>query len=448
MRILLADDERTIAVTLGDALRGAGHAVTVVSDGEQAVRALNGDSFDCVITDVRMPKVDGLTVVKTVRQVQPEAAVILITAYGGGEIGFQAAKEGAFDFIQKPFFNEDVLFRLDKLERYRALRAENEKLKEQLEGRSRFGRLVGKSKTMQAVYEQIHAVSQSDCSVLIEGESGTGKELVAQQIHHNSPRRAGPIEVISVSSFPESLIEDALFGHVKGAFTDARSDRAGKFEAAHAGTIFIDDIDDMPLQTQVKLLRVLQERQVERLGDTRAVKVDVRVIAATKTGLWELVKQKKFREDLFHRLNVAHIKVPPLRERSGDIALLVQHFIDKYGKGTPFTVAAPVLEALDSYGWPGNVRELEHSVERAIAYAGTDKGLKREHLLKPLPVPGSGVAPAGHLSTLKQAVVEAEVHHIKDVLAYTGNHKGEAARILGITRKNLWEKMREYGIEG
>ncbi len=448
MKVLLADDERTIAVTLGDALRGAGHEVTVVSDGELALRSVQGEAFDCIITDIRMPKVDGLTLMKKAKELQPEAAVILITAYGSGELGFQVAKDGAYDFLQKPFFNEDVLFKLERLASFRALRAENLRLKDELVGQARqFGRFIGTSPRMQQVYDQIRAVAPSDCSVLIEGENGTGKELVAQQIHYSSPRRPGTLEVISIASQPESLIDDALFGHVKGAFTDARTDRAGKFESAAGGTVFIDDIDDMPMQSQVKLLRVLQERQIERIGEAKPIKVDVRIIAATKVSLWGRVQEEKFREDLFHRLNVAEIKVPPLRERAGDIPLLVAHFIEKYGKGQPFTVPSDVMRALEGYAWPGNVRELEQSVQRAIVYAGGEKELKREYLLKPLPMAGSDVPQAGNLASLELVRREAEVKHIRHVLAHTQGHKAEAARILGITRKNLWEKMKEYGME-
>jgi len=268
---------------------------------------------------------------------------------------------------------------------------------------------------------------------------------VAQQIHYGSPRRAGPLEVVS-SSLYEGLIEDDLFGHVKGAYTDARTDRPGRFERANGGTIFIDDIDDMPLQTQVKLLRVLQERQVERIGDHKTIKVDVRVLAATKKSAWDLVKEKKFREDLFHRLNVAHLKIPPLRARAGDIPLLVEAFIARYAKGAEYVVKPDVMKALESYAWPGNVRELEHAVERAIAFAGEDRELKREHLLRPLGE--STAAPAGPEAqkALRSVVEEAEAAHIRRVLDFTGNHKGEAAKLLGITRKNLWEKMRQYGL--
>ncbi len=447
MRILLADDERTIAVTLGDALRAAGHRVTVVPDGEQALHAVRAEPFDCVITDVRMPRVEGRTVLKTVRELQPACRVVLITAFASVEDAVAAIKDGAEDYIQKPFFNDDVVARLRKIERLLELERENRELRDELAGRRQLGPMVGKSPKMQAMYDLVASVAAGEVNVLVEGESGTGKELVAEAIHYNSARRAGPLVKMSCSVFPESLIEDELFGHVKGAFTDARADRSGRFERAHGGTIFIDDIDDLQPLPQAKLLRVLQEREFEPVGGTKPVRVDVRVVAATKRDLWELVQAGRFREDLFHRLNVVKVPIPPLRERPEDIPILVAHFIRKLARGRDFEVTAEVLESLQGYSWPGNVRELEHAIERAIVLAGPGRALLKEHLLRPLPLPGTGVPPTGKLASLREAVAEAEARHIRSVLAYTRGHRGETSRILGITRKNLWEKMRDYGIE-
>ena len=447
MKILLADDEKSISVTLGDALRGAGHQVSVVSDGEQALQAVGSDTFDCLITDIRMPKVDGLTLLKKVKEVQPSCKVILITAYASVESAVAAIKDGAEDYLQKPFFNDDVVVRLRKIERFVRLERENKELREELAGRRQFGAIVGKSSKMQAVYDLVKSVATSEVNVLIEGESGTGKELVADAIHYNSGRRTRPMIKMSCSVFPETLIEDELFGHVRGAYTDARSDKTGRFERAHSGTIFIDDIDDLQAVPQVKLLRVLQEREIERLGATQTIKVDVRVVAATKKDLWDLVQEGKFREDLFHRLNVVKVKIPPLRDRPEDIPILVDHFIRKNSRGKEYAVTPEVLEALQGYSWPGNVRELEHAIERAIALSGDDLTLKKDHLLKPLHMAGTDVPAAGKLASLKETVVESEARHIRTVLGYTQGHRGETARILGITRKSLWEKMREYGIE-
>jgi DNA-binding NtrC family response regulator len=448
MKILLADDERTIAVTLADALRAAGYHVTVVSDGDQALRALAEDSFDCLITDMRLPRADGRAVLRRARELQPSCKVLLITAYASVEDAVAAVKEGAEDYLQKPFFNEDVVARVRRIERLVRLERENRELREELAGRRGFGSLVGRSAKMQAVYDLIRSVAPSDANVLIEGESGTGKERVAEALHAHSPRREGPLVKMSCSVFPETLLEDELFGHVRGAFTDARADKPGRFERAHGGTLFIDDIDDMQPLPQVKLLRVIQEREVERLGSDRAVKVDVRLIAATKKDLWELVRAGRFREDLFHRLNVVKIRIPPLRERPEDIPLLVDHFIRTCGRGREYAVTAEVLEALQAYAWPGNVRELQHAVERAIVLAGEERVLKREHLLRPLGVSSAEPPAGGPPATLAEAVAEAEARHIRSVLTYTRGHRGEASRILGITRKTLWEKLRQYGIEG
>ncbi len=448
MKILLADDEKTIAVTLGDALRAAGHAVTVVPDGEQAILTLGSDSFDAVITDIRLPKADGLKVLAKAKELQPSTKVILITAYASVEDAVKAIKDGAEDYVQKPFFNEDVIARLRKLERVLDLESENARLKEELHGRRQFGALVGKSAGMQAVYDLVQSVAQSEANILIEGESGTGKELIAEALHFNSARKGRPLVKMSCSVFPETLIEDELFGHIKGAFTGAQTDKIGRFEKAHTGTIFIDDIDDLQAIPQVKLLRVLQEREFERIGSSTSVKIDVRVVAATKKDLWQLSQENKFREDLFHRLNVVKVRIPPLRERLEDVPLLADHFIRKFAKNRDFAVTTEVLEALQSYSWPGNVRELEHAIERAIALAGNERVLKKEHLLRPLPMAGTDVPSVGRLATLRETVAEAEARHVRNVVAYTKGHRGEAARILGITRKNLWEKMREYGIEG
>jgi transcriptional regulator with GAF, ATPase, and Fis domain len=298
------------------------------------------------------------------------------------------------------------------------------------------------------VYELVESVAKSDFTVLIEGESGTGKELVAEAIHYNSPRKGHPIIKMSCSVFPESLMEDELFGHIRGAFTDARSDKAGRFELAHEGTLFIDDIDDLKPTAQVKLLRVLQEGTFERIGDPQTKKVDVRLLAATKRDLWDMAQEKLFREDLYFRLNVVRIRIPPLRERGEDIPLLVEHFIRKHSQGRSYSVEPQVLQDLQAYAWPGNVRELESAVKRAIALAGSNGTLAREHLLMPVSMPGSQIFPTGPLAALKDIVAEAEVRHIRSVLKVVGGHRTEASRILGITPKNLWEKMKKYAIEG
>ncbi len=447
MKILLADDEKLIAVTLGDSLLNAGHAVTVVHDGEAALNAIRNDTFDVVITDIRMPRADGYQVLEMVKKIQPQAHVILITTFASVEDAVGAIKEGAHDYLQKPFVNDEVIERLKKLERLVSLEQENRRLRDEIEGRRQLGAIIGKSPRMQEMYELITAVAPREGSILIEGESGTGKELVAEAVHYNSTRRDHPLIKMSCAVFPEGLIESELFGHVKGAFTDARNNRAGRFERAHQGTIFIDDIDDLQPSAQVKLLRVLQEKQFERVGGSETVNIDVRVIVATKKDLWKLSEEGLFREDLFHRLNVVKIELPPLREREGDLPLLVDHFIRRKGGDREYRIEPSVLETLERYSWPGNIRELEHAVERAIMLAGDNDQLQERHLMKPLPMPGTDVIPAGRLSSLSDTVAEAEAKHIRSMLASTAGHKGEAARLLGISRKNLWEKMKLYGID-
>ena len=440
MKILLADDEKGIAITLGDAIREAGHDVTVVGDGESALKHLQAASFDCLVTDIRMPKVDGLTLLRRAKELHPETEVIMITAYntlGQGtseeSTAFRAGKDGAFDFVTKPFYNELVITKIRNIEKQFSLRRELSKLREE-----KFGLLVGKSAAMQKLFDQIAQVAKVEVSVLIEGENGTGKDLVARQIHYVSARRDGPFEVLTPGAVGESLLEGHLFGWVKGAFTGAQASTPGLFERAGGGSVLLDDVDDLPLPVQAKLLRVMQEKEVERLGDVKKTKIDIRVITATKKNLWKMVEEGRFREDLMQRLKVAVIKVPPLRERADDIPSLVIHFITKHGKGIEYKVEPATMEQLRNYAWPGNVRELEHAIEAAITYAGEDQVLKREHMLR---------TAGGPTRTLEEARAESDVKSIKSALAQTGGAKGEAAALLGITRKALWMLMKQYGIE-
>jgi len=440
VKVLLADDEKGIAITLGDALRDEGHDVTVVGDGESALKHLQATYFDVLISDIRMPKVDGLTLLRRAKELHPETEVVMITAYntlGQGtneeSTAFRAGKEGAFDFVTKPFYNELVLTKIRNIQKQFGLRRELSKLREE-----KFGLLVGKSAPMQKLFEQIAQVAKSDVTVLVEGANGTGKDLVARQIHYVGARRDGPFEVYTPGGTTDTLLEGHLFGWVKGAFTGASKDTPGLFERAGGGTVFLDDIDDMPMPIQAKFLRVLQEKEIERLGDVKKTKVDIRVVTATKRNLWKMVEEGRFREDLMQRLKVAVIKVPALKDRRDDVPSLVTHFIAKHGKGVEFRVEPATMQALQDYEWPGNVRELEHAIEAAITYAGEDKELRREHMLR------TGGGPS---KTIAEIVAEAEIKAIKSALAQTGGAKGEAAALLGLTRKALWMKMKEYGID-
>jgi DNA-binding NtrC family response regulator len=446
MSVLLADDERTIQVTLRDALEEAGHAVVVAADGIQAKNAIEERTFDVVITDLKMPGMPGMEVLRLVKSRSPDTEVIVMTGYGTIESAVDAMKVGAYEYVLKPFPNETVILMLRRIQEQRRVLAENRSLKEELGRATRLEGIIGTSRGMREVFQTIRLVAGQDTRVLIIGESGTGKERVARAIHNLSGRRTRTWVALSCASVPETLLEDTLFGHERGAFTDARERRVGRFEHADGGTILLDDIDDMPLPTQVKLLRVLQEGEIERLGGTSPVKVDVRVIAATKVDLLDAVNEGRFRQDLYYRLNVVPVTIPPLRDREDDLKLLAQHFIELFGKGRPYRIEPETLDEMTRYSWPGNVRELEHAIERAIALAGGSEVLRREHILGTKPVPERRATP-GRVCSIAEAVAEAEKGAIRAALEHTRGRKAEAAQVLGISRKNLWEKMKGYGME-
>ena len=380
MRILLAEDEPTIAVTLTDDLSDAGHEVLHVEDTESALEALEG-APQLVITDVRMPGKGGMAVLERSVELDAERPVILITGYATVDHAVEAMRMGAVDYVQKPFRNEAIVRRVATYARVRDLEAQNERLKAQLEGGGGFDGVVGQSQAMEQVFDRVRTVAPTEATVLIQGESGTGKERIALSLHRESARSEGPFVAISCGALPESLLEAELFGHEKGAFTDAKKERRGRFELAGGGTLFLDDIDDMPLPTQVKLLRVLQERRFERLGGEQTLETDIRVVVATKVSLRDLVREGKFREDLFYRVNVVPIELPPLRERVGDVPLLAQHLVERHGAGRSYEIARGTMAMLERYPWPGNVRELENAVQRAIALAGSGGELKAQDLL-------------------------------------------------------------------
>ncbi len=451
MRVLLADDERAIAITLADDLKRNGYDVVVANDGNEARDAFRGGRFDVVVTDINMPGVTGMELLDEVRQSDQDAQVILITGYGTIENAVDAMRKGAFDYVLKPFNNEEILEKLRKVRELNRLKTENKELRAVLGREKGLEQIVGHSDAMTRVLDRIRTVATGEARVLITGESGTGKERVARAIHDISGRREGPFVALACAAIPSTLLEDEIFGHEKGAFTDAKDRKLGRFETADGGTLFLDDIDDMPMETQVKLLRVLQEREVERLGGTKPIKVDVRVIAATKVDLSDAVDDGEFREDLYYRLNVVPIDLPPLREREGDVPLLVDHFIRRFGQDEAYSVPPEVMAELSTYRWPGNVRELENAVERAIALAGANTVLTRELLLEGAlrrrKKGGASDASGGPLLTLREVVRESEAAAIRRVLQATEGHRANAAKILGISRKNLWEKMKEYGID-
>lgn len=448
LKILLADDEKTIRITLGDDLQSSGHDVQTVGHGDDALRALERTAFDLVITDIRMPGADGHMILKTAKQIRPETEVIVITGFGTVESAVDAMRQGAYHYILKPFLNSDILICVERIARLRCLQEDNRRLKDQLGKVVGVENVIGKSRTMQDVLKTVRNVASSSASVLIEGESGTGKEVIARTIHLNSDRRDREFVAVSCSALPEGLLETELFGHERGAFTDARKERKGRFELADEGTVFLDDIDDVQLSTQVKLLRALQEREIVRVGGEKTIKVDIRVISATKRDLRTLMSESKFREDLFYRLNVVPLILPPLRDRNEDIPLLVDHFIKLHAApGREYEVKPEILDVLMGYPWPGNVRELENSIERAIVLAGQGRFLKKEHLLRLSDQFKTTPEISESLPTLKEAVMKAERDHIIGVLKTTGGHRAQAAMILGVSRKCLWEKLRDYNIE-
>ncbi|MCC6409847.1 MAG: sigma-54-dependent Fis family transcriptional regulator [Planctomycetes bacterium] len=447
MRILLADDEPTIAITLQDALVGAGHQVWVASDTATALELLASKEPDVVLTDVRMPGKGGLEVLARSRELAPDRPVIVMTAFGTIDQAVEAMRMGAHNYVQKPFRNQAIVSMVGTLARVRDLEAENAALRAELAAAKPFEGFVGSAPSMRAVFDRIRTVAPTDATVLIEGESGTGKEVAARAIHQASTRSNGPFVALSCAALPETLLEAELFGHEKGAFTDARREKRGRFEMADKGTIFLDDIDDMPLAVQVKLLRVLQERTIERLGSETERKIDIRVVAATKLSLRKLADEKRFREDLYYRINVVPIHLPPLRERIEDLPILLAHMLQRHGGGRHFDVAKSTLTLMQRYRWPGNVRELENSVQRAVALAPASGELQLSDLV-PLDERWRGATEVddGQVRPLREVLRRLEIEHIKKALAHCGGHRSQTAELLGISRKVLWEKMRDFSI--
>lgn len=480
MRILLAEDEETIAVTLGDALEAAGHEVLHASDGQRAIELLESSTrIDCVVTDIRMPRRGGMEVLARSKELDAARPVVVATGFASVDQAVEAMSMGAANYVQKPFRNEAIVALVGTFARLLDLERENAGLKAAASGSHNLAGVVGASGRMAQVFHRLRTVAPGEATILVEGESGTGKERVARAIHSLSPRAKAPFVAIGCGALPETLLEAELFGHEKGAFTDAKKDRRGRFELAQGGTLFLDDVDDLPLAMQVKLLRVLQERVVERLGGESSVPVDFRLVAATKVPLAARVKEGRFREDLYWRLHVVPIVLPPLRERVGDVPILAAHFLERHGAGRHH-IARATMEALERHPWPGNVRELENALLRAMALAGGRAELLLEDLLDgvepvehdattptssasapPLaPAPDSSAggslaarsvpthAPDGALLPLREVMHLHEREHLKRALLATGGRRQQAAQLLGISRKVLWEKLREHQIGG
>ncbi len=446
-RVLVVDDDRETVDLLQEILAKEGYQVATAGDGHAALALVSRTSNeppDVVITDLQMPGMDGLALLSELRTRLPDTLVILATAYGSLKTAVDGIKAGAFDYLSKPFIVNEIRLVVRRALEHKQVLQENRDLREQLRDRYRFDNLVGSSPGMVAVYKLIARVAQTDSTVLIQGESGTGKELVARAIHTNSQRHAGPFVAVDSGSLAESLLESELFGHERGAFTGAVAAKKGLLEKAHLGSCFLDEMADVSLALQSKLLRVIQEREIRRVGGSEAIPVDVRIIAATNKDLQRLVESGKFREDLYYRLNVVTIAIPPLRERPEDIPDLAQFFVQKYStaRTKPVTGVSPeAMALLSSYGWPGNVRELEHVIERAVVL--TPNPILLPHDLPPATQAQATQPPAqrGNWPSLESM----ERDYILRVLDAHKGDVGRAAEILGIHRKTLQRKIQRFG---
>ena len=454
IRILVVDDDDTGRKALTKLLRSVGYTVLSAANGEEALDVIGREQFQVIVSDLFLPDKSGLDILQSVRKISNLTEVIVVTGHASAQTAVRAMKEGAFDYITKPIdFDELKIVVAKALEKQQIL-SENIYLRKQLQERFEFSNIIGNSPAMKTVFERMMRIVKTDSTVLVTGETGTGKELVARALHFNGSRKQKPFVAVNCGAIPEMLLESELFGHVRGAFTGAIRDKAGKFESANHGTIFLDEIGTMPQHLQTKILRVLQEQEVERVGSNKPVKLDVRVISATNLDLWQQVRQANFREDLYFRLNVIPLHLPPLRERKEDIMALVVHFLEKCCRlmaKTPMTISKRALERLEQYAWPGNVRELENIVERMVALTEGDV----IHL-DDLPADICGQAGAkgdvsleltGRGMDIVAAISEIERTLIAQALALSGGVKAQAAALLGLNRTTLVEKIKRLRIE-
>ncbi len=454
INILLVDDEEPIREALLLLLKNVDYRISGCGSGQEAVRLLENEQFDIVITDLFLPDLNGIDILKKAKALSPVIEVILITGHASAETAVQAMKEGAFDYITKPLNIEELRVIIVKAIEKQQLLSENISLKKQLRDKFEFSNIIGNSPAMQKVFSRISKVIKTDSTVLILGDSGTGKELIAKAIHSNGPRRDKPFIAVHCGAIPENLLESELFGHTKGAFTGAIRDKMGKFEAANHGTIFLDEIATLPMHLQIKLLRVLQEQEVERVGSNRQIKLDVRIISATNVNLEEEAKRGNFRDDLFYRLNVIPVILPPLRDRVEDILPLVRHFLAKYCKEMDrpiMNITKEALIALEVYNWPGNVRELENVVERTVALTEgnqitlTDLPSNITRSYNEQEEMSTRVTSRG--VDLVKVLTSIEQKMITDALSLSDGVKARAAALLNLNRTTLVEKMRRLGMD-
>jgi len=454
-RILIVDDEESFRHMLSIILGKEGYEVETASNGEEAIQKLSSSSFDQVLCDIRMPNMDGLEFLKTVKNIGVETTIIMMSAYGTIDIAIEAMKLGAYDYISKPFKPDEIILTLRKAEEREQLRRENRLLRKEIQKEYGFENIVSKNEKMLKIFDIIKKVAPYKSTILITGESGTGKELVARALHFNSNRAGNPFIAINCGAIPENLLESELFGHAKGAFTDAIRMKKGLFEEADGGTLFLDEIGELPPQLQVKLLRVLQEGEIRRIGESKPIKVDVRIVAATVKDLAKEVNEGRFRDDLFYRLNVLPIHIPPLRERKEDIPLLVNHFIKKYSQSMNKVVNGidpMALNALMNYKWYGNVRELENTIERAVVLADGEN-IELKHLPMEIQEYKEEVNLSSQIEienedySIKKATKVLETTLIKRALKRTKGNHTQAAKLLEISHRALLYKIKEYGIE-
>ena len=453
-KILVADDEKSMREFLDIMLKKEGYKVTLASNGEEVMKLIEKDIFDLALVDIRMPRQDGISALKRIKTVSPETIVIMMTAYASADTAIKAMKEGAYDYITKPFKIDEIKLIIQNALEKKHLQKENLLLKQVVRDRYHFENIIGQSSKMLELYDLLEKVAPTKTNILITGESGTGKELVAKAIHYNSPRKDKPFVTLNCGAIPESLIESELFGHMRGAFTDAISTKKGLFEVADEGTIFLDEISELPLMMQVKLLRVLQDGEFKRVGGTEDIRVDVRIISATNKNLEEAVREKQFREDLFYRLNVIQIRIPSLRERKEDIPLLTSHFLKRYSEelGKQISqISSEALRVLVQYDYPGNVRELQNIIERAMALE-TSQELTAQNLssyieeqlpIKKRPldleIPSEGV-------DLEKIVEDVERTLLIKALDRTKGIKKKAAELLHINFRSMRYRLEKYGL--
>jgi two-component system NtrC family response regulator len=447
--ILLVDDDESLRRVAEYQLTEAGHRVVAKASGPEALEASRAERFDLLVTDVLMPGMTGLELLDRMRAARPEVVPLVITAHGDVETAVRAMQAGAFDFLEKPFTKERLRVAVEKALEYATLRDENRRLRALAARPPAFASFVGASSALRRFLDDLLLAADSDATILLLGESGTGKELAARALHEASRRSEGPFVVVNCAAIPESLVESELFGHRKGAFTGAVEDRRGKFETAYGGTIFLDEVGELPLPAQARLLRVLQEREVDKLGAAEPVRVDLRVVAATRVDLEARVREGAFREDLWFRLHVVPLRIPPLRERAGDVPLLLEHFLarsaSRHGRPVP-RIAPGALDRLERHDWPGNVRELENLVERLVV-------LGREGTIAEGDLPGSIGGAAARLGRARVEIPpdglvleEVEKGLIEEALRRHGGNQSAAARFLGLTRQTLIYRMKKFGL--